>query len=191
LAFFGGALAVSTAGTTDKPTTTPSPKEKCLSCKNGWVAFEDSCYLLARDMVTRNEARARCKGFGATLFVPNTVDEWNTIRMMGVRAWWSWIGLSWHPAVADNPVWEAKSELADGSLGWLNKAADHGHALNVDCVAHYTAPEMTNSYIGYYGCESREFYICERNASDPIKVGADKENVRIGGEFRTYRNREE
>lgn len=45
-------------------------------CDNGWIAYDESCYLIGRTIVTFKEAKAYCKNLGGNLFVPDSLGEW-------------------------------------------------------------------------------------------------------------------
>lgn len=92
----------------------PYVSEAC--CENGWIRYENSCYLLRQEKGSMVEQEQFCYDHNATLFVANSMDEWvsvpycraglrglgdgevndwlqETIRRLAPLASFNWIGL--------------------------------------------------------------------------------------------------
>jgi len=146
----------------------PDVTTRARCCPNGWVTYENSCYLIGRTLASWQEAKARCKTHNATLFVPDSVQEWEAIRAYGGRLLWSWIGMSRSqpPPVpaAKYWIWETENGGMDvEALPWLNGLAGHGHSAAVNCVSYYNTGDPATAYINWYPCHNNYYYICERN----------------------------
>ncbi|XP_032373271.1 C-type lectin domain family 4 member E isoform X2 [Etheostoma spectabile] len=63
------------------------------TCKNGWVSFQRSCYLLSRTAETWSKAEEQCRTHGAHLVVMNNVEELDYISEIVEIRYNYWIGL--------------------------------------------------------------------------------------------------
>uniref|UniRef100_A0A3Q3WA92 C-type lectin domain-containing protein n=1 Tax=Mola mola TaxID=94237 RepID=A0A3Q3WA92_MOLML len=49
--------------------------QRCRSCREGWVSFQSSCYLLSTSTSTWSGAEEACQRLGAHLLVVNSLEE--------------------------------------------------------------------------------------------------------------------
>ncbi|XP_037632917.1 asialoglycoprotein receptor-like 1 isoform X2 [Sebastes umbrosus] len=63
------------------------------SCREGWVSFERSCYLLSTSAVTWRNAEEQCRTRGGHLAVINNVEELDYISKIVEIQYNYWIGL--------------------------------------------------------------------------------------------------
>ncbi|XP_034727275.1 asialoglycoprotein receptor-like 1 isoform X2 [Etheostoma cragini] len=63
------------------------------TCRQGWVSFQRSCYLLSRTAATWSKAEEQCRTHGAHLVVMNNVEELDYISEIVEIRYNYWIGL--------------------------------------------------------------------------------------------------
>ncbi|XP_031156665.1 asialoglycoprotein receptor-like 1 isoform X2 [Sander lucioperca] len=63
------------------------------TCREGWVSFQRSCYLLSSTTLTWSKAEERCQTHGAHLVVLNNVEELDYISKVVEIRYNYWIGL--------------------------------------------------------------------------------------------------
>ncbi|XP_070759967.1 perlucin-like protein [Enoplosus armatus] len=63
------------------------------TCREGWVSYQRSCYLLSTTTATWNKAEEQCQAHGAHLVVLNNVEELDYISEVVVIKYNYWIGL--------------------------------------------------------------------------------------------------
>lgn len=62
-------------------------------CPDGWLRFADSCYWIEKEFLGFAKAEKKCFEKQSTLFVANSLEEWDTIRQLAPENYFSWIGL--------------------------------------------------------------------------------------------------
>ncbi|XP_054630225.1 C-type lectin domain family 4 member E-like isoform X1 [Dunckerocampus dactyliophorus] len=63
------------------------------TCKEGWVSFQSSCYLLSTTTATWSKAEEQCRSHGGHLVVLNGVEELDFISEISEITYKYWIGL--------------------------------------------------------------------------------------------------
>ncbi|XP_019717178.1 C-type lectin domain family 4 member E-like [Hippocampus comes] len=63
------------------------------ACKEGWVAFQTSCYLLSSTTATWSKAEQQCLSHAAHLVVVNGVEELDYLSEISEITYKYWIGL--------------------------------------------------------------------------------------------------
>ncbi|XP_041792580.1 asialoglycoprotein receptor-like 1 [Chelmon rostratus] len=63
------------------------------SCREGWVSFQRSCYLMSTATTTWTKAEEQCRAHGAHLVVLNNVEELDYISKIVEIQYNYWIGL--------------------------------------------------------------------------------------------------
>lgn len=138
------------------------------SCPNGWLVYNQFCFLMGRQVKTWSEARDYCLTLGATLWNVESVEEWEAISPVAARGTSSWIGLGNHGyAQYAGAQWEGPSQLNPEVLPWLFKIAGHGFNPHIaECVAVFGATDSANTFASYYACGSLFNFICKKNAGN-------------------------
>lgn len=62
-------------------------------CRDGWLSFQSSCYLLSTTSATWHKAEEQCRLYGAHLVVVNNVEEMHYILGVTEIIYSYWIGL--------------------------------------------------------------------------------------------------
>uniref|UniRef100_A0A1I7XMZ7 C-type lectin domain-containing protein n=1 Tax=Heterorhabditis bacteriophora TaxID=37862 RepID=A0A1I7XMZ7_HETBA len=76
-------------------------------CPDGWAQYRESCYFIEMEKVVLAEAELRCYIKNSTLFVANSIEEWNVIRKLTPLNFYSWIGLvRFADAKHQEPSWQ-------------------------------------------------------------------------------------
>ncbi|GAA6220804.1 C-type lectin domain family 4 member E-like isoform X1 [Lates japonicus] len=63
------------------------------TCREGWMSFQRSCYLLSKAALTWNQAETQCQSQGGHLLVLNSVEELDYISEIADYRPSYWIGL--------------------------------------------------------------------------------------------------
>ncbi|KHJ92418.1 hypothetical protein OESDEN_07696 [Oesophagostomum dentatum] len=166
--------------------------QEALICPEGWFRYQDSCYLMQTTRMTLPAAERLCNENGGTLFVADSLSEYNTVMKESPLYFWSWIGLGqsdasgypkWHVHSSAYPVrcadekclpadpallpdWDGAYGMNPTELKWLItpfNSVSNGWSTSATCVGHYNIDIYSSTYLYFYPC-SYEFYsICERN----------------------------
>ncbi|ETN80197.1 hypothetical protein NECAME_09330 [Necator americanus] len=171
----------------------PRPAEisaDLLTCPDGWIRYQQSCYYMETAKMTLQNAERACNEKGGSLFVADSLGEFNEVMKESPLYFWSWIGLGqndasgyprWQsqgmglsplkclPADSGNlPLWDGMYGMNPAELKWLVtpfSSASNGWSTAATCVAHYNIDIYTSTYLYFYPC-SYEFYsICEKNST--------------------------
>ncbi|CAB3403756.1 unnamed protein product [Caenorhabditis bovis] len=142
-------------------------------CPDGWLKFSDSCYYIEQETMGFAKAEKRCFDKKATLFVANSLDEWDAIRQHSPKAFFSWIGLvrfSQYEKSEQLPRWQTEGGVNPARLNWLirpYKPLSNGWTTYANCAVHYNPAVSfeTASYVFYYPCTFMMHSICERNTT--------------------------
>ncbi|CAD6189186.1 unnamed protein product [Caenorhabditis auriculariae] len=157
-----GAAARNSIGVTDED-----------HCPDGWIRFSKSCYYIEQEMMGFAKAEKRCFEKDATLFVANSLDEWDAIRHHTPKAFFAWIGLvrfSSYEKSEALPRWQTEGGINPAKLNWVIRPYSpmpNGWSSVSNCAASYNAAVAIDSasYVYYYPCVSSFHSICERNAT--------------------------
>ncbi|XGW08277.1 hypothetical protein V3C99_010966, partial [Haemonchus contortus] len=137
------------------------------SCPDGWLQFKESCYFFEHQKMDQEVAERRCYEQGATLFVANTLEEWNTVLKRSTINFWTWIGLVQMDDMR-TPKWQTSGAIQLSKLNWLlspYQVGSNGWSTFSQCAAHFNSQLKTSSYLYFYPCSLQFASICERNSS--------------------------
>ncbi|PIO54186.1 lectin C-type domain protein, partial [Teladorsagia circumcincta] len=165
--------------------------EEGIVCPDGWSRFEDSCYYMESTKMGLIEAERACNEKGATLFIADSIEEFNEVMQETPPYFWSWIGLGqsetdsyprWQVVLPDGPSpmrclsggfgkpsfggYEGLDpavlyEMVDSSVASM----PNGWSPAATCVAYYNMKSISGSYLYFYPCSSLYHSICERNTT--------------------------
>lgn len=165
-----------------------APLEDPVICPDGWIRYQDSCYFIEMEKMDLPRAEKACNEKGATLFVANSIEEFNQIMKEAPLYYWSWIGLGQGPsdtfpkwqvgepgafkcAVASDvgPVsWSGMYGMDPRQLKWLVtpfSSGANGWSSAATCVAYYNIDVFSSTYVYFYPCSSLYHSVCERNST--------------------------
>ncbi|EYB96976.1 hypothetical protein Y032_0144g2438 [Ancylostoma ceylanicum] len=91
------------------------PSSLIPPCPPGWSQFLDSCYHIENRTMSLPKAEKRCASKGATLFVANSLEEFDNITRLAPRNLFSWIGLAQFEE-RTSPIWQTTSRIDPSSL---------------------------------------------------------------------------
>uniref|UniRef100_A0A914C9D8 C-type lectin domain-containing protein n=1 Tax=Acrobeloides nanus TaxID=290746 RepID=A0A914C9D8_9BILA len=155
-----GPILIENSNTTSRPLLGPLP---ISCCENGWIRFENSCYLAVRQRMNFDAAEHYCYSRSATLFVADSVKEWDTIRTISPNGFISWLGLA---NFGQGALWQTKNGMDISYLNWAAPTGNeyaNGWTQYAICGGHFNAIDGGHSYVRYYVCSTPLFAICERN----------------------------
>ncbi|VDL66055.1 unnamed protein product [Nippostrongylus brasiliensis] len=110
-------------------------------------------------------AESSCYSQGATLFVPNTAEEWNAIMKFSTPHFWTWIGLMQDDNMK-TAKWQSRGGIEISKLKWLERSyrsRSNGWTPSSHCVANFNTQPSIYSYVYFYSCDLQFASICERN----------------------------
>ncbi|KAK6013942.1 hypothetical protein OSTOST_20714 [Ostertagia ostertagi] len=135
------------------------------------------------------EAERACNEKGATLFIADSIEEFNEVMKETPPYFWSWIGLGqsetdsyprWQVVLPDGPS-PMRCALPSGRpsfggyegldpalLKWLILpfASMPTDGLRLpQCAAYYNMKSISGSYLYFYPCSSLYHSVCERNTT--------------------------
>lgn len=145
---------------------------KYTICPNGWMRFGDSCYYYERKKMTFDKAEVHCLQLGGTMFVADTVQEWDMVVKQSHINAWSWVGLK-QDEDERKPRWTETGGIPMSAIKWLS--GTNGWSTASNCVAYYNSD--VNPYALFYYCGLDYHPICEKNATllaniwDPTATG--------------------
>uniref|UniRef100_A0A1I7T4G8 C-type lectin domain-containing protein n=1 Tax=Caenorhabditis tropicalis TaxID=1561998 RepID=A0A1I7T4G8_9PELO len=142
-------------------------------CPDGWLRFSDSCYFFETEHLGFAKAERKCHDKQATLFVANSLEEWDIVRTHSEKSYFSWIGLarfSHYERLEKLPRWQTTGSINPTKINWLVKPFNpigNGWSSIANCVAFYQSPFNVDSasYTFFYPCTLQLSSICERNST--------------------------
>lgn len=135
------------------------------ACPQGWVAYQECCYLFENRTMSLPMAEKRCSLSGSTLFVANSDKEFHFVSRLTARNLLSWIGLAQFEQ-QDTPVWQTTSGIDPIKMKWLVNpfsASGNGWSAASKCVAYLNSDAESARYLYFYPCDSLFQSVCERN----------------------------
>nr|pir hypothetical protein K10B2.3 - Caenorhabditis elegans [Caenorhabditis elegans] len=156
------------------PTLQPSQTiDQSENCPEGWIRYSDSCYWVETELLGFAKAERKCSEKQSTLFVANSIDEWEAIRGHSKDSFSSWIGLvrfSHYERSEQLPRWQTEGAVNPSKINWLIKPYSplvNGWSQLANCAASYKSPASleTASYTYFYPCTYLFYSICERNST--------------------------
>ncbi|CAI4223315.1 unnamed protein product [Auanema sp. JU1783] len=130
-------------------------------CPNGWISYRESCYSISSDQLAMDKAERACNDLETALFVPDTVEEFDTIRVLAPQNNQTWLGLTGSTCLQ----WQTKGGMDFELLNHKLKSEDRMSACETKCFAHMNAEEPKEQFTHFYDCTNEFYYICERNAT--------------------------
>uniref|UniRef100_A0A914VBK5 C-type lectin domain-containing protein n=1 Tax=Plectus sambesii TaxID=2011161 RepID=A0A914VBK5_9BILA len=136
-------------------------------CPSGWLTYLDSCYLYVRERRPFKQAENFCFQRQSTLFVVNTLDELDAIKIHSTAGFWTWIGLRVVSTMKPiRPTWATPHGMDPDLLPWLNKQSTHGWTASSSCVSFYQPFIEALNHVTYVPCTFPNYFICELNATE-------------------------
>ncbi|KAL4224132.1 positive regulation of myeloid dendritic cell activation [Mactra antiquata] len=127
-------------------------------CMNGWIRFEDSCYIFGHNDVTFQDAQQFCEHFHCNLVNIGTRTEMAFLRsyLSELKAPKHWIGLT---DVLIEDVWQLyPSEVSAPFVDWAHGEPNQGKTANCAAIWESYGYHMVNE-----PCSDRHFRaICEK-----------------------------
>ncbi|RCN41279.1 lectin C-type domain protein [Ancylostoma caninum] len=151
------------AGTNKKPFNITFTRR----CPDSWLRFRDSCYFIEKTKMEFSDAEISCYEKGATLFVANSLEEFDVVMRSAALNFWSWTGLVQFNAMSQ-PKWLSYGGVEPARLKWLVSPytpASNGRTAASECAAYYNSEVKIASYNYFYPCNLQFGSICERNAT--------------------------
>ncbi|CAB02136.1 C-type lectin domain-containing protein 91 [Caenorhabditis elegans] len=155
----------------DQPT--PLPIDQSDRCPDGWLRYSDSCYFIETESLGFAKAERKCHDKQATLFVANSMEEWDAVRDHAEKSVLSWIGLvrfSHYERLEQLPRWQTTGSINPSKINWLIKPFKpvvNGWSSYANCAASFQSPTEVESasYTFFYPCTMAFKSICERNST--------------------------
>ncbi|EGT47679.1 hypothetical protein CAEBREN_20395 [Caenorhabditis brenneri] len=151
----------------------PSAVNQTEKCADGWLRFADSCYFIESEPMGFAKAERNCFQKQSTLFVANSIEEWDAISSHAKEAYFSWIGLvrfTHYEKTEQLPRWQTEGAINPAKINWLIKPfkpVSNGWTQFANCAASYKSPAKLESasYTFFYPCTYLLYSICERNST--------------------------
>ncbi|KJH44461.1 hypothetical protein DICVIV_09510 [Dictyocaulus viviparus] len=159
-------------------------------CPSGWIKFQKSCYFIVTEKMNLMEAQRFCLEKESTLFVADSIEEFNKVMKETPPFYWSWIGVGqseadsipqWgvielsYPSLRclplneyDVPTWGGRSGVDPTLINWLitpYSSIANGWSTIATCAGYYNAGVNSGSYAYFYPCSSQFYSICEKNST--------------------------
>lgn len=135
-------------------------------------------------------AEKACNEKAATLFVANSLEEFDQVMKEAPKYYWSWIGLGqgeedtfpkWQVTGAGSPpsmrclpsedvpkpTWDGLNGMDPSELNWLVKpfsSVTNGWSKASMCVGYYNV-DVGTTYLYFFPCSSKFHSVCERNST--------------------------
>ncbi|XP_046333023.2 macrophage mannose receptor 1-like [Haliotis rufescens] len=136
------------------PVTSSNSQNVDISCRNGWLKADNSCYYwTVADQVTWADARRECQSRRADLMVINSAKEqdWVNVQTQEENTDGWWVGLSYS---VDDVQWEWLDTTVDISNIQWNLEPDNYE--NEDCCAINEYGKFSDD-----ACREHYGYICK------------------------------
>lgn len=152
---------------------TPLPINQSEKCPDGWLRYSDSCYFFETENFGFAKAERKCHDKQATLFVANSLEEWDTVRARTEKSAFTWFGLvrfSHYERLEQLPRWQTTGSINPTKINWLSKPFQplgNGWSSIANCAALFQSPTPLESasYTFFYPCTLQFNSICERNST--------------------------
>lgn len=108
----------------DQPT--PLPIDQSDRCPDGWLRYSDSCYFIETESLGFAKAERKCHDKQATLFVANSMEEWDAVRDHAEKSVLSWIGLvrfSHYERLEQLPRWQTTGSINPSKMWVFTKSS--------------------------------------------------------------------
>ncbi|XP_053181942.1 asialoglycoprotein receptor-like 1 [Scomber japonicus] len=132
-------------------------------CREGWVSFQSSCYLLSRAAVTWKKAEEQCHGHGAHLLVVNNVEELDYISKIVVISVNYWIGLVERDH-EDHWSWVDGTDITSTQMFWDEGQPDNWDYRDngEDCGQIHASEKRKRKLWNDADCNLPYRFICEK-----------------------------
>ncbi|XP_060602687.1 perlucin-like protein [Ruditapes philippinarum] len=147
-------------------------------CENGWITFEESCYLFDEDhQLNWTEATQTCASYGGSHVVTiENPDEFSFLQNHSKRLFkdatkrdnWFWLGAT-DGEIEGIWVWYTdRTLLSNGYTNWYPGQPETSDKNNQDCACLWGH----ESYTWHdYHCDRKSFFICEQSLNEPSIIG--------------------
>ncbi|XP_029916391.1 perlucin-like protein [Myripristis murdjan] len=131
-------------------------------CAEGWVFFQNRCYLLSKAITTWHGAEDQCKKLGGHLLVLNNVEELDYISKVIEIAYNYWIGLV-ERAHEGHWSWVDGTDFKTTPTFWdEDQPDDWDYRLNgEDCGQLHSSVKRKRKLWNDADCNLQYRYICE------------------------------
>ncbi|KAH3719907.1 uncharacterized protein LOC127856298 [Dreissena polymorpha] len=139
-----------------------APKPKCVqACKDGWTLFGNSCYYLAENKMTADEAKNACKSVGGTLLTWTTDHDKEFLdSIRGDGLWTGWTAWT---------VWRTESNQIQNMytneiISW--DQCHHGRQTPSDdhkCIAVHIQFGLTKPCLHFETCSNQWKTACKHD----------------------------
>ncbi|KJH50679.1 lectin C-type domain protein [Dictyocaulus viviparus] len=147
------------------PNANTSAKSIRGKCPIGFKRFGSSCYFVELERLTFSQAERNCIEMGATLFAPETEQEWREVMTLAPLYAWTWSGITQN-GMDQTPQWKGTSNTMNAAtVNWLIKpfsSISNGWSMISKCAAYYNLGLEQSNYVYYYSCMLPFFSICEK-----------------------------
>ncbi|KRX75676.1 C-type lectin domain-containing protein 91 [Trichinella sp. T6] len=132
-------------------------------CDDGWFHFGKNCYRIFYHKQSWADANSTCHSFNGTLFIPNSMAEWQLVTENIPLYNFMWMGLK----SISGFFWTKSSGLNISILPWLVKnPTTFGHFIGFDCAAFYNPGQKTPAFTHWYTCKANYNFICQKVKSN-------------------------
>ncbi|KAM7416346.1 hypothetical protein PAMA_018424 [Pampus argenteus] len=135
------------------------------TCREGWVSFQSSCYLLTTTAVTWSKAEEQCRTHGGHLLVLNGVEELDYISKIGELHYNYWIGLV-EREHEDHWSWVDGTDFHSTPTFWdIGQPDNWDYRVNgEDCGQLHMSVKRKRKLWNDADCSMSNPYICESRA---------------------------
>lgn len=135
------------------------------TCREGWVSFQRSCYLLSTTAVTWSKAEEQCRTLGGHLLVVNNVEELDYISKIVELRYSYWIGLV-EREHEGHWSWVDGTDFNSTLTFWdIGQPDDWDYSENgEDCGQLHASQIRKRKMLNDADCSSPYKYICETKA---------------------------
>ncbi|EYC15778.1 hypothetical protein Y032_0036g3353 [Ancylostoma ceylanicum] len=129
-------------------------------CPDGWRRYGETCFYVEMERLPFDMAEARCKDKNSTIFVADSLDEWDEIMGFTPPDSWTWIDVK-----GENGTAQWRGALDASNLNWLIQPfspAANGWTTTTSCAAYRNMDSPPSSHVFFYPCSSQYRSICKR-----------------------------
>nr|XP_011426601.2 perlucin-like protein [Crassostrea gigas] len=128
----------------------------CYACPNGWITYNQNCYLVLTIQATWGAASSYCQAFRAKLAEPRSVQEAHFLSVMTYPVGGLyWIGVT---DIAVEGDWIFASDSSYVNSSYWHSTEPSGKPLE-NCVV------MRDTFLGYWDdvlCSTEAGFVCEK-----------------------------
>ncbi|KIH48478.1 hypothetical protein ANCDUO_21452 [Ancylostoma duodenale] len=84
-------------------------------CPDSWLRFRESCYFIEKTKMEFSDAESTCYEKGSTMFVANSLEEFDVVMKSAALNFWTWTSLVQFSAM-NQPKWLSNGGMEPARL---------------------------------------------------------------------------